>query len=169
VGRLVGRWLVLLCEPPETIGNRLSPSLPIGRLGRTVRRFAPSELTRRPRLAEFRPQRGPKLIWGGEAVAVRHDGGGPNPNQLLLNDDTLGRFRQLARRAASPLIAKHFWAAPTTCWSACNSPTRVASLGQNEKRRLEPRIVYRHPYLDARFNVADDRAVLSDDEGGSRD
>src|SRR5215213_9365720 len=28
---------------------------------------------------------GSKLIWGGEAVAVRHDGRA-NPNQLLLND-----------------------------------------------------------------------------------
>jgi 2,4-dienoyl-CoA reductase-like NADH-dependent reductase (Old Yellow Enzyme family) len=34
----------------------------------------------------------------------------------------------------------------------------------NEKRRIEPRIVYRHPYLDRRFGVADDRPVLIDDE-----
>src|SRR5215204_5535732 len=38
---------------------------------------------------------GAKLIWGGEAVAVRHDGRA-NPNQLLINDatrDDLARLR----------------------------------------------------------------------------
>src|SRR5262245_41945191 len=43
----------------------------------------PSELTIR-RWQNFGGS-GAKLIWGGEAVAVRHDGRA-NPNQLLLND-----------------------------------------------------------------------------------
>jgi 2,4-dienoyl-CoA reductase-like NADH-dependent reductase (Old Yellow Enzyme family) len=54
----------------------------------------PSDLTRR-RWQHF-GQSGAKLIWGGEAVAVRHDGRA-NPNQLLLNADTqsaLGELRQ---------------------------------------------------------------------------
>jgi 2,4-dienoyl-CoA reductase-like NADH-dependent reductase (Old Yellow Enzyme family) len=33
-----------------------------------------------------------------------------------------------------------------------------------DKTRLEPRIAYRHPLLDARFGITDDRAVLSDTE-----
>src|SRR5688572_19744955 len=43
----------------------------------------PSEHTRR-RWQRF-GESGGKLIWGGEAVAVRHDGRA-SPNQLLLND-----------------------------------------------------------------------------------
>ena len=46
---------------------------------------APSELTRR-RWRNFGIS-GAKLIWGGEAVAVRHDGRA-NPNQLVLNART---------------------------------------------------------------------------------
>ena len=34
----------------------------------------------------------------------------------------------------------------------------------NHKKRLEPRIVYRHPLLDRRFGVADDGPLFSDDE-----
>src|SRR5215210_1712323 len=42
---------------------------------------------------------GAKLIWGGEAVAVRHDGRA-NPNQLLINEktgDELARLRDVLR------------------------------------------------------------------------
>src|SRR5262249_5029108 len=45
----------------------------------------PSDLTRR-RWRHFGTS-GAKLIWGGEAVAVRHDGRA-NPNQLLLTPGT---------------------------------------------------------------------------------
>src|SRR5438552_14471555 len=45
----------------------------------------PSELTRR-RWERFGTS-GAKLIWGGEAVAVRHDGRA-NPNQLMLTPAT---------------------------------------------------------------------------------
>src|ERR1700722_13913338 len=43
----------------------------------------PSDLTRR-RWANF-GKSGAKLIWGGEAVAVRHDGRA-NPNQLVMSE-----------------------------------------------------------------------------------
>src|SRR5881628_238437 len=45
----------------------------------------PSELTRR-RWQNFGAS-GAKLIWGGEAVAIRHDGRA-NPNQLMLTPRT---------------------------------------------------------------------------------
>src|SRR5262249_18539752 len=47
---------------------------------------------------------GAKLIWGGEAVAVRHDGRS-NPNQLLINDSTradLARLRETPFAAGGP-------------------------------------------------------------------
>ena len=37
---------------------------------------------------------GAKLLWGCEAVAVRHDGRA-NPNQLLINSKNLGAFHDL--------------------------------------------------------------------------
>src|SRR5213592_1930015 len=52
----------------------------------------PSDLTRR-RWRRFGLS-GAKLIWGGEAVAVRHDGRA-NPNQLLLHDGTLADLAAL--------------------------------------------------------------------------
>ena len=52
----------------------------------------PSELTRR-RWRHFGSS-GAKLIWGGEAVAVRHDGRA-NPNQLLLTPRTLPQIAAL--------------------------------------------------------------------------
>src|ERR1700722_16399501 len=52
----------------------------------------PTDLTRR-RWSRF-GRSGAKLIWGGEAVAVRPDGRA-NPNQLLLNEGTLADIASL--------------------------------------------------------------------------
>ena len=45
---------------------------------------------------------GAKLVWGGEAVAVRHDGRA-NPQQLVLNEHTLGDIARLR----DELISEH--------------------------------------------------------------
>ena len=60
----------------------------------------PSDLTIR-RWQNF-GQSGAKLIWGGEAVAVRHDGRA-NPHQLLLTPRTLPAIARLREQ----LIAAH--------------------------------------------------------------
>ena len=60
----------------------------------------PSDLTRR-RWRNF-GLGGAKLIWGGEAVAVRHDGRA-NPNQLLLSPRTVGAIAGLR----DELVAAH--------------------------------------------------------------
>src|SRR5215216_6170967 len=60
----------------------------------------PSELTIR-RWRNF-GRSGAKLIWGGEAVAVLHDGRA-NPNQLLINENT----RDDLARLRDALIAEH--------------------------------------------------------------
>src|SRR5262249_59647323 len=52
----------------------------------------PSDLTRR-RWSHF-GQSGAKIIWGGEAVAVRHDGRA-NPNQLVLVPETVSDLADL--------------------------------------------------------------------------
>ena len=60
----------------------------------------PTDLTRR-RWHNFGIS-GAKLIWGGEAVAVRRDGRA-NPNQLMINDGTLSDIESLR----TELVEKH--------------------------------------------------------------
>src|SRR6266446_5468677 len=52
----------------------------------------PTELTMR-RWRNF-GRSGAKLIWGGEAVAVRHDGRA-NPNQLVMKEEFVADFAEL--------------------------------------------------------------------------
>ena len=60
----------------------------------------PSDLTYR-RWKSFGAS-GAKLIWGGEAVAVRHDGRA-NPNQLLITDRNLSEIEELRQQ----LVQEH--------------------------------------------------------------
>ena len=104
---------------------------------------------------------GAKLIWGGEAVAVRRDGRA-NPNQLLINEQTKDELARLR----DTLIAAHREACGTT--DDLLIGLQLTHSGRfcqpNEKRRSEPRILYHHPLLDARVNVDEDYPVLTDGE-----
>src|SRR5438067_743128 len=75
---------------PYTAGNRWCIQPMEGWDGETDGR--PSEFTFR-RWQRF-GQSGAKLIWGGEAVAVTPDGRA-TPNQLMINDDTVGELARL--------------------------------------------------------------------------
>ena len=140
-----------------TIGNRFAILPMEGWDGETDGR--PSDLTRR-RWRHFGIS-GAKLIWGGEAVAVRHDGRA-NPNQLLLNESTLADIAGLREE----LVAAHQEQFGRT--DDLLIGLQLTHSGRfcrpNDHRRLEPRIVYRHPYLDSRFGISDDRPLLSDSE-----
>lgn len=108
---------------------------------------------------------GCKLIWGGEAVAVRRDGRA-NPNQLYFapeNQAGLGEILQRLKTAHTNTFGA----------SACDDllvGLQLTHSGRysrpNDKARLEPRIAYRHPLLDSRIGLpADDTAaLLGDDE-----
>lgn len=119
----------------------------------------PSELTRR-RWQNFGLS-GAKLIWGGEAVAVRHDGRA-NPNQLLINDDNLSEIERL-RLELEEMHQEHF--GTTDDLLVGLQLTHSGRFARpNDKRKLEPRIAYRHPILDRRFSVQGDENLLSDDD-----
>src|ERR1043166_7672345 len=109
------RGIGLPCDPQLTAGD----ASPLGQPARAGalsigNRFAihpmegwdgtadgrPTELTIR-RWRHF-GRSGAKLIWGGVAVAVRHDGRA-NPNQLLINDQT----RNDLSRLRETLVAAH--------------------------------------------------------------
>ena len=119
----------------------------------------PSELTRR-RWQNFGLS-GAKLIWGGEAVAVRHDGRA-NPNQLLINDETLPDLASL-RELLEQTHQEHF--STTDDLLVGLQLTHSGRFARpNSKAKLEPRVAYRHPVLDPRCGITSDEPVLTDDE-----
>jgi 2,4-dienoyl-CoA reductase-like NADH-dependent reductase (Old Yellow Enzyme family) len=104
---------------------------------------------------------GAKLIWGGEAVAVRHDGRA-NPNQLLINEQNKSGIARLRET----LLETHREAVGNT--DDLLVGLQLTHSGRfsrpNEKTRPEPRILYHHPALDRRVNVDASHPVLTDDE-----
>jgi NADPH2 dehydrogenase len=150
-----------LAQPWEVegvrIGNRFA-ILPMEGWDGT-RDGRPSELTRR-RWQRFGAS-GAKLIWGGEAVAVRHDGRA-NPHQLLLHDDTLADLANLRET----LLAEHHQRYGRT--DDLLVGLQLTHSGRfacpNDWDRREPVLLYHHPLLDRKFGVPADWPVLSDDD-----
>lgn len=104
---------------------------------------------------------GAKLIWGGEAVAVRHDGRA-NPNQLLINSGTLQALESLRLSLVEEHIA-HF-GSDKDLFIGLQLTHSGRFSRPNEKTRLEPKIVYHHPVVDQLFNLPEDYPVLTDSE-----
>lgn len=150
-----------LAQPYEmngtTIGNRFA-ILPMEGWDGTLD-GRPSDLTRR-RWQRFGAS-GAKLIWGGEAVAVRHDGRA-NPNQLLLNNDTLDDLAGLRETLVAEHRLRHGCTDDLLVGLQLTHSGRFAR--PNDKTRLEPTILYRHPLLDRKFAVPDDLPPMSDDD-----
>jgi len=119
----------------------------------------PTDLTRR-RWIRF-GRSGAKLIWGGEAVAVRSDGRA-NPNQLLIDDATVPALA--AMREA--LVEAH-----ETSFGRSDDLLVGLQLTHSGRfsrphagSRLEPVIVQHHPVLDRRLGIPDDHPLLADAE-----
>ncbi len=105
-------------------------------------------------------QSGAKLIWGGEAVAIRHEARA-NPNQLVINAHTLA---DLAHLRETLIHAHHERFGNTDDLLIGLQLTHSGRFSKpNNKKRMEPRTLYRHPWLDQKFHVPE-RALLSDDE-----
>ncbi|MEO2045850.1 MAG: NADH:flavin oxidoreductase [Pirellulales bacterium] len=119
----------------------------------------PTELTRR-RWRNFGLS-GAKLIWGGEAVAVRQDGRA-NPNQLMLNPETLGEIESLRNDLVATHVERFDTDSDLLVGLQLTHSGRFARPGIKAKQ--EPRIAYRHPQLDGRVGVSDNRSLLSDDD-----
>jgi 2,4-dienoyl-CoA reductase-like NADH-dependent reductase (Old Yellow Enzyme family) len=119
----------------------------------------PTDLTRR-RWRNFGLS-GAKLIWGGEAVAVQ-PGGRANPNQLIINDSTLGGLEELRTILLDAHRESFGSMDDLVVGLQLTHSGRFAR--PNRKDLLEPRTAYAHPVLDKRFNIDADAAILSDDE-----
>ncbi|HEV2195098.1 MAG TPA: hypothetical protein VGR55_05930 [Candidatus Acidoferrum sp.] len=139
------------------IGNRIAVQPMEGWDGTLDGR--PSGLTMR-RWRRF-GQSGAKLIWGGEAVAVAHEGRA-NPNQLLAAAHTREGLAQL-RKA---LIEEH--RQMTGSENRLFIGLQLTHSGRfsrpNAHDRPEPRILYGHPVLDRRLGLLKDYPVLADGE-----
>jgi NADPH2 dehydrogenase len=117
----------------------------------------PSELTMR-RWQRFGIS-GAKLIWGGEAVAVRHDGRA-NPNQLVINDDTLGDLAALRQALVKAHEDRFGRSDDLFIGLQLTHSGRFARPA--DKKRLDPHILYHHPILDRKFGIEGDSALMSD-------
>ena len=104
---------------------------------------------------------GAALIFGGEAMAVRPDGRA-NPHQLIINEENktgLAGLREI-------LLAAH-----RSFYGNANEPVIGFQLTHSgrfckpiDKKRMEPRVAYRHPILDRKFGVQGDHQVFTDSE-----
>src|SRR3989441_4066989 len=104
---------------------------------------------------------GAKLIYGGEAMAVRPDGRA-NPNQLIIleqNKQDLAEIREI-------LVKAHRERYGTTDDLVIGF--QLTHSGRfckpNDKFRMEPRVAYRHPILDKKFKVTSADQVWKDEE-----
>jgi NADPH2 dehydrogenase len=119
----------------------------------------PGELTTR-RWRNFGAS-GAKLIWGGEAVAVRHDGRA-NPRQVMISDAN----REALARLRDALVAAHEERCGKGAASDLLVGLQLTHSGRysrpNQWDRPEPLAAWHHPLLDRRFPGG--VRVLSDEE-----
>jgi len=104
---------------------------------------------------------GAKLIYGGEAMAVRPDGRA-NPNQLVItgqNKKDLAELREILIRAH-----KERYGSTDDLVIGFQLTHSGRFCKPNDKFRMEPRVAFRHPILDKKFNVTGDGQVWTDSE-----
>jgi 2,4-dienoyl-CoA reductase-like NADH-dependent reductase (Old Yellow Enzyme family) len=104
-------------------------------------------------------QSGAKLIFGGEAMAVRPDGRA-NPNQLVIHEGTKADLAKLCQL----LVEAHKLSFTNTDDLVIGF--QLTHSGRfckpNDKFCFEPRIAYRHPILDRRFGVIREEQIWTD-------
>lgn len=160
------------CDEEVQAGDRSPLAQPLTVEGWTIRnRFAvqpmegwdglpdgtPSEMTFR-RWRRFGSS-GAGLIWGGEAVAVRHDGKA-NPNQLVLDEQT---YDQIARLREA-LVEECRRVVGSVDGLVVGLQLTHSGRYSRPHDKPAPRILYRHPILDKRLALPDDYPLLSDGE-----
>jgi NADPH2 dehydrogenase len=106
-------------------------------------------------------QSGAKLIWGGEAMAVREDGRA-NPNQLIIDEDHKKGLAELREALVKAHQEAHGKTDDLLIGFQLTHSGRFCR--PRDKKKLEPRIAFRHPILDKKFGITSDEAVLTDSE-----
>ena len=141
----------------RTVGNRWAVQPMEGWDGTTAGGITDSVLRRWTRFGES----GAKLIWGGEAMAVRDDGRA-NPNQLVISARNQAGIARLRKALLQAHRARYGNTDDMLIGFQLTHSGRFCRPW--DKKRLEPRIAYRHPILDRRFGVRSDDRILADDD-----
>lgn len=138
----------------RTIGNRIAVQPMEGWDGTVYGGVTEPMLRRWRRFGES----GAKLIWGGEAMAVRSDGRA-NPNQLILTH----RNRSDITRLLQSLREEHrnHFGRDDDLIVGFQLTHSGRYCRPNDHHRWEGRIAHRHPLLDLRFGGASDSQLLS--------
>ena len=140
----------------RTIGNRWAVQPMEGWDGTTTGGVTEPMIRRWQRFGES----GGKIIWGGEAMAVRPDGRA-NPHQLIINETNQAGIAKLREE----LMAAHKTHYGTTDDLLIGFQlTHSGRFCRPHDKRLESRVAYRHPILDKKFNVTSDEQVFTDAE-----
>jgi 2,4-dienoyl-CoA reductase-like NADH-dependent reductase (Old Yellow Enzyme family) len=108
-------------------------------------------------------QSGAKLIFGGEAMAVRPDGRA-NPNQLIINEANKAGLATLRETLVAAHKERYGTADDLVIGFQLTHSGRFCK--PNDQSRLEPRVACRHPILDRRFGVTCQEQVWTDSEVG---
>jgi len=110
---------------------------------------------------------GCKLIWGGEAFAVCGEGRA-NPNQLAIVDEDADRAARGLATLHEALVSTHLakFGSTDDLFVGLQLTHSGRFCKPRDKTRLEPKIAYHHPLLDAKFGIRadDDGVIITDDE-----
>lgn len=139
------------------IGNRIAIQPMEGWDGTTSGGITEEMIRRWRRFGES----GAKLIFGGEAMAVRADGRA-NPNQLIINDENKAGLANLRETLLTAHRERYGSTDDLVIGFQLTHSGRFCR--PNDKKRWESRVAYRHPILDRKFNVTSDAQILSDAE-----
>jgi NADPH2 dehydrogenase len=104
---------------------------------------------------------GAKLIYGGEAMAVRPDGRA-NPNQIIITEENKAGIASLRETLVKAHQARYGWTDDLVIGFQLTHSGRFCK--PNDKKRMEPRVAFRHPILDRKFNVTSDAQMFTDAE-----
>ncbi len=119
----------------------------------------PTELTLR-RWRNF-GRSGAKLIWGGEAVAVSHEGRA-NPRQLCPSRENAAELTRLRRALVEAHTAEFGESGDLLVGLQLTHSGRFSR--PNRQDLPEPRILCHHPVLDRKLGLPADSPVLTDAE-----
>lgn len=104
---------------------------------------------------------GAKLIYGGEAMAIRPDGRA-NPNQLIIIEQNKKDLAEIRESLVKAHQERHGKADDLVIGFQLTHSGRFCK--PTDKKRMEPRVAFRHPILDRKFNVTSDAQVFTDAE-----
>ena len=156
-GSPIGEALVGLTINGKTIGNRIALHPMEGWDGTTGGRATDPMRRRWRRFGES----GAKLIYGCEAMAVRPDGRA-NPNQLIISNETKDDLIELREILLKAHRERYDYIDDLAIGFQLTHSGRFCR--PTDKFTYEPKIAYRHPILDEKFMVKDDKNLMTDDE-----